>query len=547
MDLLNLIAQGEGFTLQENQRETFEWLLENALVQRAAPPKNSALNETFEALQDQHALFLHAKGLLDRLTQKISEGKGLLGFFAEHGLKEDDPDAFQLFKILDQLGFKFRAIHSQDDLPQHLDSIRERLNLEDRDCLDRMTRIDRELNAAQPMHVEGAHIEGEGHILLTPKGRMQFPEYKSLEIAEAIFGALNGPRKHKISDFRHFRDDPSTMIQFMMENPHDIESLTERMAAYEEMASSFMHQMPFVELSSFKLKNAFLMRLCLDKRDDPKQVYQLCRRDRLVELQHRTQPLAGRHLNNQDSLLLAGYDLLTQPAHLTKPPLLNPESHFPIILDGFQQATQERALEDRVLMMLSISLFNLLASTPWEGQPEGIIRHHIGVIQQARHQAPIELGRDGDRWIFAYHIAHLSNFDLQRIQNMQLRYKAVSAAFTHADHMVPFVVILHATFSLQRLEIGGLFINPTRYAATFRRIHRALLQHPDLGRSLQAPSASEWDPYTLAAYLCAHTYFQDPDANTSPQRISDVGLCGRFEAPTKDHPPLLGRAFGSFI
>lgn len=63
------------------------------------------------------------------------------------------------------------------------------------------------------------------------------------ELLAAVFAALNGPRKHKISDFKHFRDDPSTMIQFMMENPHQIESLTERMAAFENMASSFMHQM----------------------------------------------------------------------------------------------------------------------------------------------------------------------------------------------------------------------------------------------------------------------------------------------------------------
>lgn len=547
MDLLNLIALGEGFSLHENQREAFHWLLENGFIKRAAPAKNNVLNETFEALQDQHALFVQAKSVLERLVQKVGEGKGLLGFLSEQGLKENDPDALELFRILERLEFKFRNVNGPSDLPRHLDHIRDRLNLDDRDCLDRMTRIDRELNAVQPIPIEGVHLEGEGHIVLSQQGRMQFPEYQSLELCEAVFAALNGPRKHKISDFKHFKDDPSTMIQFMMENPHQIESLTERMAAFESMASSFMHQMPFLELSSFRLKNAFLMRLCLDRRKDPKLVFQLCRRDRLMELQHRAQPLLGRHLSNQDSLLIAGYDLLTRPSHLPTPPKLDPELHFPLILEGFQQATQERALEDRLLIALSIALFNQLDQTDLQGDLKDPIHHHIDVIKQARLQAPVELGRDGDRWVFGYYIAHLSGFDRQRIQGIQLRHKAVAEAFKHPNDAVPLAVKLHATFSLQRLELGGLFINPTRYAATYRRIHRALLQHPDLGRSLQAPSVSEQDAWFLAAYLCARTYFQDPDANTSQQRIGDIGLAGRFEAPTQDHPPLLGKAFGSLM
>lgn len=554
MELLKKIALGEKMGLTQEQEACFALLIEKRLVRKMEATRKLIMSKSYDELQERHALLLDAKGCLERIAKRNAPKKGLVGMLSFKNLMAADlSEDKKLFELLLRLDLRIREVEDHRELVGRLDKIRERLVMEDRECLDRMAQIDREQQNSQEQVQDGTPVEPVGCIALTEEGMRKLPEFNVMEDLEVVFNSVCGPRKHKIDDFAHFREDPSSLLIFMMDNPFGEAGLTRRAMEYEGVIEAYEKVAPYLEMRSFRARNAFLMRLCLASRGDMRKAYQFCNRERLQSLLEHGRRMMGEHLYSGEQLPVLSLDLslheLLCGDDSTSGGRIPSKILFPQIIQGFAQSARERGMEDRATLRLALALHAW-----WQGQSGGIpaaigaeIQAQIATIREYRNSAPVDLGQEASRWIFGYHLAHLAGFEKEHLSGILLRYKAVDAAFQDESRsrLAPVQVVLHALASLYRMECAGLWVDPKRYAATYRRILRFMHNDRNLDRMLQA--VPEEDALYLAAYLTARTYFLDPDLGRAPQRMADVGMAGIYECKDHNKAPLLGGALGTLM
>lgn len=551
LELLRQIALGDPIELSPGRRPALAWLLEQGWVMRLEAPRKPLAENPHEALQDRHGRLIEAKHCAERLQQRAQPRARLGGLLGGAAKAPDaqDPDVLRLFELLQMEGLTVRDLDHPRDLMARLDKVREHLLVADRDCLDRMAVLDRALWARESAPSEGTSVEPEGYFALTELGARQLPEAGVMEALETAFNAISGPRRHKIEDYRHFRGDPASLIILHLDNPLEQEAHAQRVASFEAMAEAFERFAATAEIRSFQVKNAFMLRTFLAYRGHPAQPFLWCHRERLLGLMERGRTLLAGHLPAQEALLVASWDLLRAELVAESVTAARCEGCFRALCGILEEATQARPLEDRAFLRLALALHNQVMGEPGSADLDGLLRAHLAVIREGRDAAPPDLQDEGARWCFGYHLAHLARFDPAGLALQVSRFRAVEMGFLGPalDRQAPLQVVLHALVSLQRLEGAGLWVDPKRYAATYRRILRRILGHREMGRIFQGEMASGQDAPHLAAYLCARAYFDDPDVGTGGLRLADVGLAGCYEHPARDRAPLLGPAFGTLM
>jgi len=162
LDHLKLLAATESVRLEAIGREGLEDLLVRGLIQKDERPKQVSLESRYEALQESHRHLLEARGCADRLLRRMaprSRLAGLLPLGAPPRPGPEDPDVLQLMDLLERLKIQVRGVKDLDQVPAHLDRIQEYIQVEGRECLDRLADTDREIDLVQKQAPPGTLVE----------------------------------------------------------------------------------------------------------------------------------------------------------------------------------------------------------------------------------------------------------------------------------------------------------------------------------------------------------------------------------------------------
>ena len=166
--LLLALAEAAEHQLDPGQLADLQELLGRGLVKPADPPRMEALDRAYEDLQGRHRLLLEAKSAAQRLAGRMAPRSGLgrwLPGGAPKPPEADDPDLASLHRLLQALELDLRGIAAPSDLVHRLAHVQDHLQVEDRDCLDRMGDIDRELASLRQ--------QGPGRIKVNPLAQWQ--------------------------------------------------------------------------------------------------------------------------------------------------------------------------------------------------------------------------------------------------------------------------------------------------------------------------------------------------------------------------------------
>jgi len=179
LDHLKLLAASESVRLEAIGRAGLDDLITRGLIRKDVRPQQASLEVRYEALQETHRQIVEAKGCADRLQRRLvpkSRLAGLLPRSASAGPGPDDPDAVELVRLLEFLKIQVRGVKGSEDVLPQLDRIQEYLQVEGRECLDRLANTDREIDQVQKQVPPGTQVEGEGYFRLTAAGEAALPE-----------------------------------------------------------------------------------------------------------------------------------------------------------------------------------------------------------------------------------------------------------------------------------------------------------------------------------------------------------------------------------
>lgn len=555
-DLLLQIAGHESVQLEPGQESQLAELIEAGHLLRIENSRHQSLEARYNTLQETHQFYLEAKACVDRLQRRVAPRSRLAGFFPTGGgskLAPDDPDVIRIFELLGTLGLQVRDVEHPEQVPERIDRIKDRLQVDGRDCLDRLASTDREIDALQKSTPPGTLIDQLGHFALTESGEQTLPEAQSMEELESAFHAVAGPRKHKITDYAHFRDDPANLLAFVMESQGRGEKASAVVAEFEALSDAFERQVPFAEIASVRIKNAFLIRLIRAYRETPKRPYLWCNRERLQGLMSKMRGLiphsvvaSGWHLPYAADLFIASpgsgdpADQELERIHLFEAIQASLSTHF-----------QEIRIGDGQFTRLALALMH--SARVRNFSPSILLDRFVKVAMEAAYEgsiiAPRDLGDRGTKLLFGFHLAHAANFAKDRIAAWSGRYSEIETAFEveGRNRQFPAQITLHALVALDRLERAGHPLNTQDYAETILRIQRKLHHHKGIARAFGTEQALADDQAFLAANLTAHTVFGSHQEAAQPKRQPDVGLAGLYEPQDQLSAPLLGQPFGTLI
>ncbi|HEX9081301.1 MAG TPA: hypothetical protein VF768_03425 [Holophagaceae bacterium] len=556
--LLLKLAGGGVCRLEPGEAAALTDLLEAGLVRKVEATRRMDLESRYEALQESHRRFLEARGCLERLDRRLAPRSrlgGLLSSGRPVSLGPEDPDLRRLEALLRDLDIQLPAREAAQDLPSRLERIRDRVLVDGRACLDRMALLDREIDTLQKTAPAGAQVEGEGCLALTEAGARTLPEASVLEDLESAYHAVAGSNRHRIDDYALFRDDPASLLSFILEALVQGDRPSRVVSDFEALADAFEHLAPFSDIRSMRVRNAFLMRLVRAYRDQPQAPYLWCNRERLLDLLARMSVLAPAsvvasrwHLLYATDLLIAGPgDALSMQ-----------EGERRLMVFG---AVQHRLTEQLAGVDVGDGQFLRLAlAIHHEVLPRNIanplvLDRTVSQIAEAAFEgmvhAPPDLGGPGSRLLFGYHLAHAARFVRARVDAMAQAFARAEAPFLGTEgRTVPIQVILHALVAQERVTQAGLDLAPEEYAGTFRRIRRHLQSHKGLVRALGSEQAMSDDEPFLAANLTAQAYIRRATLQlnaTGAPRMPDVGMAGVYEAKSHRNAPLLGLPFGTLM
>lgn len=555
-EMLLRLADQERVVLEDTGK--LQPLLDQGLIEAEAVSPRLDLEARYEAQQERHRGLLEAKNLTDALQQRSAPRSGLGRWIpgsAPQALDPEDPQVQALFALMGSLGIQVRDCLTPADIPARLDRIREHLQVEDRDCLDRLGAIDRSLNALEKRVSDSILVEGFGPVVLTDAGRRQLPEAQVLQEVEAVFNLISGPRRQKIEDFAHFREDPASLLACVLENASRMERIADVVTTFEAIAVSLDRTAALREIPDLRNRNAFLIRLLRCFKDQPDKAHLWCGRERLQALGARVEAQfppdrhqRGEHLGHAVDLLLVGLQ------HLEPEALAQKQEErlrlFQLIkskLAAHHDLRPTEAAFGRLTLAMLHAALARNAAGPM--MASALVPRMLEGALSAMKAAPGELGDPLARTCFGFHLAHWADFQPQREPGVLRLYRSIEAAFALEGRQMrtPVQVILHALATLQRLHGQGAMVSPEEYARTLHRIRLRLRSHKDLARAFQADSVQANDEVFLAANLAARAYFLQEEGLFETPSMRDVGVAGTYESLDLPQAPMLGMGFGTLL
>lgn len=550
--LLLALAEAGEHQLDPAREADLQTLLGLGLVKPADPPRLDSLDRKYDDLQVRHRLLLEAKALAQRLSGRMAPRSGL-GRWLPGGTPKppdgEDPDLVGLHRLLQQLALEVRNVAGPLDVARRLGHVQDHLLVEDRDCLDRMGDIDKELTTLRQHGPSSIKVVPFGWITLTAAGERELPEWAALQDLEAAFNLVSGPRRQKIDDYSLFRHDPANLLSFFLENPGLRDRLAEAISAFEDLAEPFGRQATALGVRSTRIRNAFLIRLVRLHRQDAKAPFAWVGRERLRQLSDRASAFLPASMGSQGWPLVYGLDVLV--AGRAEASAEDRQRLLEEILAGLAQAFPGHPARDGQGIRLAFAMLQALLerrlATPV--LTERFLRVMIHATQEGRQAAPLDLPDEGSRLVFGYHLAHLAEFIPARIPDLVERFRRLEAALGDRGRQraTPVQVLLHGLLALERLDRRDQPTSPEEYAGTFLRVRNWIRAHKDLARAFHTEHSRAEDEAHLAANVTARAFLAGPAPEGSGRPLADVGVAVAYEAPGRSGPPLLGQPFGTLM
>ena len=550
--LLLALAEAGEHHLDPAQEADLQSLLGMGLVKPADPPRLDALDRRYDELQVRHQLLLEAKARALHLAQRLAPRSGL-GRWLPGGAPRvpgpEDTSLVRLFGQLQSLGLQVRDVSAPHDLLPKLRHVQDRILVEDRECLDRMADLDKEMEALQKQRSSSLRVVPFGWVMLTAAGERELPEWSALQDLEAVFNLVSGPRRQKIDDYSLFRHDPANLLAFLLENPFGCGKLAEAVGSFEDLAEPFERQTAVLGVRSTRIRNAFLMRLVRLHRDDPKAPFAWANRERLKSLTEQASGFLPASMANEGWPLIYGVDVLVAGRPETGKEVRR--EILETILAALGAAFPAQDARDGQGIRLAIAMLHAVLerrlSVPM--LVERFLRVMITATQEGRQAAPFDLPDEGTRLIFGYHLAHLAEFIPVRIPEVVARLARLEAALGDRGRLrsTPLQVLLHGLMALDRLDRRGCPTSPEEYAGTYLRVRNWIERHKDLARAFHTEHSRAEDAAFLAANVTARAFFSHPLAERIDKTLPDVGVASAYESSDREEAPLLGQPFGTLM
>lgn len=555
LDHLKLLAAAETVHLEAIGAEGLDELVARGLLQKDERPKQASLEHRYEAQQEAHRLILEARGCADRLQRRMAPRSRLAGLLP-HGAPPrpgpEDPDVLRLLDLLEHLKLQVRGVKGPEEVTAHLDRIQEYLQVEGRECLDRLGDTDRELDLLQKQAPPGTLVEPAGFFTLTRAGEAALPEAPVLEAFEAALQTAFGPLTHRSASSSHFREDPASLLAFLLEGMARGESPSALVSGYENLLEAYERVAAFADLRSLRAKIAVLVRLLRAAREEPKRAYLWCNRERLQALMARMRPLVPGSLAASGWQLPYAVDLFLADGNLT-----GDEAQLDLrtrIFEAVHRVQSELLQDTRIAdgQFVRLGLAITQAARARNFAPgilmERFVRQAFETVMEAAHAAPYDLGDRGTRLLFGAHLAHAAGFAKARLQPTLTAFSALQEHLQDGSHpLLPAQARLHAFATLDRLDRLGAAMPLEAYAGLVRRLHKRLSHHKVVSRAFRTEQAVAGDEAALLANLAARVCFQGLPVPAEARRHPDVGLAGLYEGREAGLPPLLGGPFGTLM
>jgi hypothetical protein len=555
LDCLQTLAAAETVRLEAIGREGLDDLAARGLLQKDERPRQASLESRYEALQETHRQLLEARGCADRLQRRLaprSRLAGLLPLGAPPPPGPEDPDVARLLALLEGLKLQVRGVKGPEEVTAHLDRIQEYLQVEGRDCLDRLADTDRELDQLQKQAPPGTLVEPAGFFTLTPAGEAALPEAPVLEAFETALQAAFGPLAHRSACALHFREDPASLLAFLLEGMARGGRPAALVSEYENLLDAYDRVVLFADLRSLRAKLSCLVRLLRACRDEPKRAYLWCNRERLQGLLGRIRPLvpgsvaaSGWHLPYAVDLFLADGNLGGEEESLDQRARL-----FEAVHRIQADLLQDTRIADGQFVRLGLAITQ--AARVRNFAPgillDRFVRQAFEAVMAAAQAAPYDLGDRGTRLLFGAHLAHAAGYAKARLQPALAAFGALQERLQGpGPGALPVQAQLHAFATLDRLARLGAPLDLDAYAGLVARLRKRLNHHKVVRRAFRTEQAVVGDEAALITNLCARVCFHGLDLPADAKRPPDAGLAGLYEGREPGLPPLLGSPFGTLM
>ena len=556
LDCLKLLAASETVRLELLGPAGLDDLLARGLIQKDERPKQASLEHRYEALQETHRHILEARGCADRLQRRMAPRSRLAGLLPTGGHSSpgpDDPDVLLLATLLETLKIQVRGVKEAGELPAHLDRVLEYLQVEGRECLDRLADTDREIDLLQKQAPPGTLVEPEGFFTLSPAGAAALPEAPVLESFEAALQAAFGPLTHRSASSAHFREDPASLLAFLLEGMSRGGRPSALVSEYDALLEAYDRVAGFADLRAIRAKIGFLVRLLRAARDEPKRAYYWCNRERLSALLQRMRALvpnsvaaSGWHLPYAVDLFLADGGLQEDAAQADQRARI-----FEAVHRIQSDLLQDTRIGDGQFLRLELVLAH--AARVRNFAPgilmDRFLRQAFEVVVEASQAAPYDLGDRGTKLLFGLHLAHAAGFAKARLQGPIETFHALQARLRDdgSASRLPVQVLLHAFIILDRRSHLGAPVPLDDYASLLERLRKHLRHHKVVSRAFRSGQSQASDEADLASNLCARVCFRDLTAPAGARPHPDAGLAGLYEDRNPATPPLLGAPFGTLM
>jgi hypothetical protein len=541
-ELILKLADSEHVVLEEREAGIFQVLVTAGLVVRVDPPKSLDMESQYESLQGTHQAILETRASVDRI-QRQHAPRPILSFLGQRRTVVEEPDALHAWEGLQRLGLQVRGVEGPEDVPGQFERIQNRLRVEGRECLDRLAALDRQIEAQRRLAAEKVLVEGQGYFMLSEAGERALPESGVMDELTAVLHAVSGPRRHRMDDFAHYRDDPASLVSYLVERTGDGEPPASAVSTFEALAESFSRLPAFSEVRSVRPRNAFLIRLLRFYRDQPKSPFIWCNRERINAL------VAGARHFLPSSALAAGWHLPAAAdlhlAHPEAPPAVDP-GHPRVrlagrILDALPGHIRLVALEEGLSSRLALALSQDILARGLEALEDQarFLRLAMDLAFLGSQAAPGTLTSPGAKLVLGYHLAHAGAFTEEGLAGAMAAFRGLAQAF---GDRTPAQVLLHYLEASRRLEALGSPLPAAEFARMHARILANLQRRPQLARTF---AASARDDAFLAANLTVRASFpRDPLLPPCPP---GPGMTSLYEPSDATRPPLLGLPFGTLL
>ena len=556
LENLKLLAAEESVRQEDLGPGGLEEMLAQGLLLKEERPKQVSLETRYETLQETHRALLEARGCADRLHRRMaprSRLAGLLSVGTPPRPGPDDPDVVQLLDLLEGLKIQVRGVRTLEDVPNHVDRIQEYLQVEGRECLDRLANTDREIDALHRQSPPGTLVEPEGYYTLTPAGEAALPEAPVLETFEAALQTAFGPLSNRSASISHFREDPASLLVFLMERMSRGERPSAVLSEYDNLLDAYERIATFADLRSLRAKIGFLVRILRAAREEPKRAYLWCNRERLNTLLGQIRPLmpgsvaaAGWHLPYAADLLLADGGLYGDEALAEQRIRL-----FEAVRRIQADLMQDTRIADGQYVRLGLTLTHAARTRNFTPGilMDRFIRQAFEAVMEAAHAAPYDLGDRGTRLMFGAHLAHAAGFSPAKLKPQVEALAALQARLQEKGHgkAISAQALLHAFATLDRLERLGTPLALDTYLGTLARLRKRLNHHKVVSRAFRTEQALAGDEAALASNLCARVCFLGLTLPEGARFHPDAGMAGLYESREPGLPPLIGSPFGTLM